>query len=49
MRKIMLFVAIASVGVGLSACSTFKKCETEPIVTENHKLIVPPNFGKMPD
>ena len=30
----------------LSACAT--KCESEPIVEENHKLIVPPNFGQMP-
>jgi len=24
------------------------KCEVEPIVEQNHKLIVPPNFGQMP-
>lgn len=30
----------------LAACAT--KCESEPIVAENHKLIVPPNFGQMP-
>ncbi|MFQ6777915.1 MAG: lipoprotein [Alphaproteobacteria bacterium] len=23
-------------------------CETEPLVQENHKLIVPNNFGNMP-
>ncbi|MDR3208608.1 MAG: hypothetical protein LBT45_02045 [Rickettsiales bacterium] len=32
--------------VSLWACC---KCETEPIVEQNHKLVVPPNFGKMPE
>jgi hypothetical protein len=31
--------------VSVAACC---KCEVEPIVEENKKLIVPPNFGKMP-
>ncbi len=26
-----------------------QKCEVEPIVEQNHKLIVPPNFGHMPN
>jgi len=44
MKKIiMLMLVLAPV---LAACAT--KCETEPIVAENHKLIVPPNFGQMP-
>ena len=44
MKKIiMLMLVLAPV---LAACTT--KCETEPIVAENHKLIVPPNFGQMP-
>ncbi len=30
----------------LAACA--HKCESEPIIEENHKLIVPPNFGQMP-
>ncbi len=44
MKKIiMLMLVLAPV---LAGCAT--KCETEPIVAENHKLIVPPNFGQMP-
>ena len=46
MKKIMMILALFALPVTLSAC--MKKCETEPIVTENHKLIVPPNFGQMP-
>ena len=45
MRKIILLVALVMPCV-LSARS--KTCEVEPIVAENHKLIVPPNFGQMP-
>jgi len=44
MKKIILFLAILA-PVVLSACCG---CETEPIVQENHKLIVPPNFGAKP-
>jgi len=45
MKKIiMLMVFVAPI---LAGCMT-SKCETEPIVAENHKLIVPPNFGNMP-
>lgn len=44
MKKIvMLMVLVAPM---LGACA--HKCEVEPIVEENHKLIVPPNFGAMP-
>lgn len=46
MKKVILLLAICSVPVLLSACA--KKCETEPIVEQNHKLIVPPDFGQMP-
>ncbi len=43
MKKLLLIgLAVCS----LAACST--KCEVEPIVEQNHKLIVPPNFGNMP-
>ena len=49
MRKFMLILAIVATGAGLAACGGAKKCETEPIVEQNHKLIVPPNFGKMPN
>lgn len=46
MKKIFLLSAIIAVPMVLSACMS--KCETEPIVEENHKLIVPPDFGQMP-
>ncbi|MDR2269027.1 MAG: hypothetical protein LBD94_02475 [Rickettsiales bacterium] len=29
----------------LAACC---RCEVEPVVEQNHKLIVPPNFGQKP-
>lgn len=44
MKKIIMLMIIAAPLLG--ACA--KSCETEPIVAENHKLIVPPNFGQMP-
>lgn len=46
MKKIILLIAVIATPILLSACMS--KCETEPIVEENHKLIVPPNFGQMP-
>ncbi len=46
MKKVILVLAIFALPTVLSACA--KSCETEPIVEENHKLIVPPNFGAMP-
>lgn len=46
MKKTILLLAIIMTPLVLSACMS--KCETEPIVEENHKLIVPPNFGQMP-
>ena len=45
MKKICLIIAVLA-PVVLGACS--KTCETEPIVEENHKLIVPPHFGARP-
>ena len=45
MKKVILILAIAAPMLGACASS---KCESEPIVAENHKLIVPPNFGQMP-
>ncbi len=45
MKKTILLLALA-VFPFLSGC--VGKCETEPVVAENHKLIVPPNFGNMP-
>lgn len=47
MKKIILVFAIVCAPMVLSACGG--GCEVEPIVEENHKLIVPPNFGKMPE
>ena len=46
MKKITLLVALCSLVCVLGGCA--KQCEVEPIVEENHKLIVPPNFGQMP-
>ncbi len=44
MKKIVLMMLVLA--PVLAACAN--KCESEPIVKENHKLIVPPNFGQMP-
>lgn len=44
MKKILILMIVAM--PLLAACTN--TCEVEPIVTENHKLIVPPNFGQMP-
>jgi hypothetical protein len=46
MKKITLFFAFCSLVLMLGGCAN--KCEVEPIVEQNHKLIVPPNFGNMP-
>ncbi len=46
MKKITLLFALCSLLFVLGGCA--KKCEVEPIVAENQKLIVPPNFGQMP-
>jgi len=46
MKKILLLVALVVVPMMATGC--VKKCEVEPIVEQNHKLIVPPNFGQMP-
>lgn len=48
MQKLFLLVALVAASVTLAGCGMSSKCETEPIVEQNHKLIVPPNFGKMP-
>ena len=46
MKKVfMLLSVVCLVGV-VAGCAC--KCENEPIVESNHKLIVPPNFGNMP-
>ncbi|MBQ5700342.1 MAG: hypothetical protein IIV74_03555 [Alphaproteobacteria bacterium] len=46
MRKTMLLLAVMALPCVVAACA--KKCEVEPIVEQNQKLIVPPNFGNMP-
>lgn len=46
MKKVLLVCAMVSMPMIVAGCA--KKCEVEPIVEENHKLIVPPNFGQMP-
>ncbi len=46
MKKVLLLCALVMVPIVVMGCA--KKCEVEPIVAENHKLIVPPNFGNMP-
>jgi len=45
MKKIAMFLVIVSLVSVVGGCC---KCENEPIVESNHKLIVPPNFGNMP-
>ncbi len=45
MKKILLLLLVLA-PIALSACVS--KCEVEPMVEQNHKLIVPPNFGQMP-
>lgn len=45
MKKIILAMMMLT-PVILGACA--RSCETEPIVAENHKLIVPPDFGARP-
>ena len=48
MRNIYMLALMGVVALGVAACSVVSHCETEPMVEENHKLIVPPNFGQMP-
>ena len=45
MKKIAILLGLVSLVVCVAGCC---KCENEPIIEENHKLIVPPNFGNMP-
>ncbi len=46
MKKVLFLVALVVAPCVLAGCA--QRCEVEPIVAENHKLIVPPNFGQMP-
>ena len=45
MKKIIMLMALVSLVGFVAGCC---KCENEPIIESNHKLIVPPNFGNMP-
>ena len=45
MKKIVMLLTLCSLVGFVAGCC---KCETEPVVESNHKLIVPPNFGNMP-
>ena len=42
------FIYTAALLVAILAVGGCSRCEVEPIVEENQKLIVPPNFGKRP-
>lgn len=46
MKRVLFLLCVAAFPLVLSGCMS--RCEVEPIVSENHKLIVPPNFGQMP-
>ena len=46
MKKFLLLCALVAVPMVVAGCT--KTCEVEPIVEENHKLIVPQHFGQMP-
>jgi len=46
MKKVMSVVLLGIIAVSVAGCAS--RCEVEPIVEENHKLIVPPHFGQMP-
>ena len=45
MKKVL---AIGCLLLVLGVTAGCRRCEKEPIVAENQKLIVPPNFGNMP-
>ena len=45
MKKFAILLVLALAVFCVAGCC---KCENEPIIESNHKLIVPPNFGNMP-
>lgn len=46
MKKILVMCVLGfAMCVGLAACCN---CPTEPVLEQNQKLIVPPDFGKKP-
>lgn len=46
MKKIMTVFMLALVAFVVAGCGC--NCQSEPMVQENQKLIVPPHFGQMP-
>ena len=46
MKKVVSLVLLGVIAISVMGCA--HKCESEPIVEQNHKLIVPPHFGQMP-
>ncbi len=46
MKRLLLLLILIAVPCVLGGCAS--NAEVEPIVEQNHKLIVPPNFGQMP-
>ena len=44
MKKLAVLLTLCSLALVAGCC----KCEKEPIIESNHKLIVPPDFGNMP-
>ena len=46
MKKVFAVILLGVVALSLMGC--IHRCEVEPIVEENHKLIVPPHFGQTP-
>ena len=45
MNKILMLVVLM---MPMVVAGCVQQCDVEPIVEENHKLIVPPIFGQMP-
>jgi len=45
MKKAILLITCLLSLVSLTGCC---RCESEPIIEQNRKLIVPPNFGARP-
>ena len=43
-----LFIIHCSLAIALCAIAGCCRCESEPVVEQNRKLIVPPNFGARP-
>ena len=46
MKKIISVLMLGVIVFAVAGCAC--NCKSEPIVQENQKLIVPPNFGNMP-